>query len=183
MVFWQHYAGKDIVYFCIKTAFSRTGDCLVVPRDRVVGLLFLFVVSYSCCGIGIKWKTTNRNQLFTFVTFHIHNNVCLVLLCSLYWIYICSWTVEPAKMGKIVLKQNFRLFGSGISSTRQAPAVKSYNVRKLYSQHWWSVFQKLIYSESAIYDVLQEFFFHNNALVRVAALEVRQAFAIYTVAF
>lgn len=33
-------------------------------------------------------------------------------------------------------------------------------------------FQKLIYSESAIYDVLQEFFFHNNALVRVAALEV-----------
>ncbi|WAR06945.1 ACAC-like protein [Mya arenaria] len=41
--------------------------------------------------------------------------------------------------------------------------------------------QKLIYSESAIYDVLQEFFFHNNTLVRVAALEVyiRRAYIAY----
>ncbi|XP_060601349.1 acetyl-CoA carboxylase-like isoform X2 [Ruditapes philippinarum] len=41
--------------------------------------------------------------------------------------------------------------------------------------------QKLINSESAIYDVLQEFFFHNNALVRVAALEVyiRRAYIAY----
>lgn len=41
--------------------------------------------------------------------------------------------------------------------------------------------QKLINSESAIYDVLQEFFFHSNALVRVAALEVyiRRAYIAY----
>ncbi|XP_052244589.1 acetyl-CoA carboxylase-like isoform X1 [Dreissena polymorpha] len=41
--------------------------------------------------------------------------------------------------------------------------------------------QKLIFAESAIYDVLQEFFFHNNAFVRVAALEVyiRRAYIAY----
>ena len=33
-------------------------------------------------------------------------------------------------------------------------------------------FQKLIHSESAIYDVLQDFFYHSKPLVRVAALEV-----------
>ena len=32
--------------------------------------------------------------------------------------------------------------------------------------------QKLIMSETSIYDVLQDFFFHSNVLVRIAALEV-----------
>ena len=36
-----------------------------------------------------------------------------------------------------------------------------------------SAFQKLINSETAIYDVLQEFFFHSNEAVRRAALEVK----------
>ncbi|XP_076444830.1 LOW QUALITY PROTEIN: acetyl-CoA carboxylase-like [Babylonia areolata] len=41
--------------------------------------------------------------------------------------------------------------------------------------------QKLINSETAIYDVLQEFFFHSNDLVKVAALEVyiRRAYIAY----
>ncbi|KAK7108725.1 hypothetical protein V1264_016404 [Littorina saxatilis] len=41
--------------------------------------------------------------------------------------------------------------------------------------------QKLINSETAIYDVLQEFFFHPNDLVKVAALEVyiRRAYVAY----
>ncbi|XP_029649542.1 acetyl-CoA carboxylase-like isoform X2 [Octopus sinensis] len=41
--------------------------------------------------------------------------------------------------------------------------------------------QKLINSETAIYDVLQEFFFHSNSLVRTAALEVyvRRAYTAY----
>ena len=34
--------------------------------------------------------------------------------------------------------------------------------------------QKLINSETAIYDVLQEFFFHSNEAVRRAALEVQK---------
>ena len=33
-------------------------------------------------------------------------------------------------------------------------------------------FQKIIHSETAIYDILQEFFWHSNNLVRSAALEV-----------
>ena len=38
--------------------------------------------------------------------------------------------------------------------------------------HFMSLFQKLIHSETAIYDVLQDFFYHSKPLVRVAALEV-----------
>ncbi|KAJ8315639.1 LOW QUALITY PROTEIN: hypothetical protein KUTeg_007789 [Tegillarca granosa] len=43
--------------------------------------------------------------------------------------------------------------------------------------------QKLIYSETAIYDILQEFFLHPNAEVRTAALEVyvRRAYIAYEV--
>ena len=43
------------------------------------------------------------------------------------------------------------------------------------------LFQKLILSETSIYDVLQDFFFHNNQLVRMAALEVyvRRAYIAY----
>ena len=41
--------------------------------------------------------------------------------------------------------------------------------------------QKLIESETTIYDVLPDFFYHNNMLVRVAALEVyvRRAYTAY----
>ena len=35
------------------------------------------------------------------------------------------------------------------------------------------IFQKLINAETAIYDVLQDFFWHSNSLVRMAGLEVR----------
>lgn len=34
------------------------------------------------------------------------------------------------------------------------------------------IFQKLINAETAIYDVLQDFFWHSNPLLRMAALEV-----------
>ncbi|CAC5416434.1 ACACA [Mytilus coruscus] len=43
--------------------------------------------------------------------------------------------------------------------------------------------QKIIYAETAIYDVLQDFFWHSNSLVRMAALEVyiRRAYIAYDV--
>jgi hypothetical protein len=45
--------------------------------------------------------------------------------------------------------------------------------------------QKLIMSETSIYDVLHDFFFHQNALVRTAALEVyvRRAYTSYELTF
>lgn len=43
------------------------------------------------------------------------------------------------------------------------------------------ILQKLIMSETSIYDVLQDFFFHTNQLVAMAALEVyvRRAYIAY----
>ena len=39
--------------------------------------------------------------------------------------------------------------------------------------------QKLIMSETSIFDVLQDFFFHSNVVVRRAALEVKSNFLFY----
>ena len=41
--------------------------------------------------------------------------------------------------------------------------------------------QKLIMSETSIFDVLHDFFFHSNSIVRRAALEVRDPFYFISV--